>query len=100
MANKSSRSPSGEDRENSSDFRKEQGVEKKDIAKNSSVTKPGETRQGTQENLKNRGIEEDQPHNPVRGNGSTAPEDGSGTTGEPDKKDHYLKNNQTGPGLG
>jgi len=100
MTNKSSRSPSGEDRENSSEFRKEQGVEKKDVSKNSSPAKTGETRRGKQENLKNRGVEEDQPHNPVRSNGSTAPGDGSETTGEPDKNDRYLKNNQTGPGLG
>jgi hypothetical protein len=100
MANKSSKSPSGEDRENPSRHRKRQEVEKKDIAHHTGPAKSGESRKNKQENLKNRGIQEDHPHNPVRSTGSTRKSEESLPTGEPDKSDRYLKNNQTGPGLG
>jgi hypothetical protein len=83
MANKSSMSPSGEDREQSNEHIRDQGVEKKDIVKNSGI--PPSKPPANQENLKNRGYEEDQPHNPVRNTGSTRKEQESLPTGEPDK---------------
>lgn len=90
MANKSSKSPSGEDREHNENIRNA-GVEKQDItgSKDSAPDKnthssEKELRQAGQENLQNRGIKEDQPHNPVRSTGSTSKDQESLPTGEPD----------------
>jgi hypothetical protein len=82
MANKSSKSPSGEDREQPNKYIRKQEVEKQDIMENSGtpVTNP----EAKQENLKNRGYEEDQPENPVRSSGSMKKEQETLPTGEPD----------------
>jgi hypothetical protein len=67
MSNKSSKSPSGEAREQPNEHIREQKVEKQDIKNNSGV--PKSNTKAKQENLQNRGYEEDQPKNPVRNNG-------------------------------
>ena len=67
MANKSSRSPTGEDREEPNVHKRDEGVQKEEILENSGKT-PSK-KPASQENLKNRGYEEDQPGNPIRGNG-------------------------------
>jgi hypothetical protein len=83
MANKSTKSPSGEERENDNQHERPQGVEASDILKNSSA-QPSNPVDKSQENLQNRGYQEDQPHNPVRNNGSLKKEHESTPTGEPD----------------
>lgn len=86
MTNKSSKSPSGEDRTQNEHIR-DQEIEKEDIRKN---TVPAQASQSAkaetqkQPNQQNRGFEEDQPHNPVRTTGSTRKDQESGPTGEPD----------------
>jgi hypothetical protein len=85
MANKSSKSPTGEDREQPNEHIREEGVEKKDIVRNSGSSKSNPP--AKQENLKNRGYQEDQPHNPVRGTGSVRKDQESLPTGEPDKNE-------------
>ncbi len=82
MSNKSSKSPSGEDREQPSAHIREQGVEKQDIQQNAGIRPSNPKRK--QENLENRGYQEDQPGNPVRNNGSLNQEQESLPTGEPD----------------
>ncbi|MEO8582458.1 MAG: hypothetical protein ABI415_01605 [Flavitalea sp.] len=84
MANKSSKSPSGEDREAPNDFKREEGVQKKDVK---SMETPKSNPPANQENLKNRGYEEDQPHNPVRNTGSMKEDQQNEPAGEPDKND-------------
>jgi hypothetical protein len=82
MANKSSKSPSGEEREQPNKHVRTQEVDKQDIR-----IEGGEVRNypvANQENLKNRGYQEDQPHNPVRNTGSTKKEAETLPTGEPD----------------
>lgn len=69
MANKSSRSNSGEEPKQPV-YRRDTGVEKEDIQENSSEYVPGKGRRGQQENLKQRGYEEDQPSQPVRNIGN------------------------------
>lgn len=83
MANKSSHSPSGEDREHGNPDLREEGITREDIQQNTDPVQPEGSRYGEQENLKNRGLQEDQPHNPVRGTGSVAKEQESGPAGEP-----------------
>ena len=87
MSNKSSISPTGEDRESGNPDVRKEGVTRGDILKNTEPAQSGPSRMGDQENLKNRGVQEDQPENPVRGTGSTAEEQESGPTGEPDAED-------------
>ena len=82
MANKSSKSPSGEDREERNEHIRDQEVEKQDITSNSGIV--GSKPNARQENLENRGYEEDQPGNPVRSSGSLKKEQESTPTGEPD----------------
>jgi hypothetical protein len=82
MTNKSSKSPTGEDREQPNEHIRDQKVEKQDISQNTGT--PPSNPKGNQENLKNRGYQEDQPGNPVRNTGSTASEQESLPTGEPD----------------
>lgn len=83
MSNKSSKSPSGEDREQSNEHIREQGVEREDVAANSSGT-PGSKPNKQQENLQNRGIQEDQPGNPIRSTGSLKKDQQDFPAGEPD----------------
>jgi len=85
MANKSSKSPSGEEREQPNEHIREQAVEKQDIKANTGT--PGSKPAATQENLQNRGYQEDQPGNPVRNNGSMRKEHESPPTGEPDPQE-------------
>lgn len=68
MANKSSRSFSGEE-PNQDPHHRDTGVEEEDIRGNAGSFEPGPGRQGSQENLKNRGYQEDQPGQPVRNSG-------------------------------
>lgn len=82
MANKSSKSPSGEAREEPNEHIREQGIESQDIEQNTGV--PRSNPKGNQENLQNRGYQEDQPGNPVRNTGSVKKEQESLPTGEPD----------------
>jgi hypothetical protein len=82
MANKSSKSPTGEDREERNEFIREQEIEKQDITDNSGI--PKSKPDARQENLENRGYMEDQPGNPIRSSGSLKKEAESPPTGEPD----------------
>jgi hypothetical protein len=82
MANKSSKSPSGEDREQPNEYIREQEIEKQDITANSGTMRPKPA--SRQENLQNRGYQEDQPGSPVRNTGSMKKEHESPPTGEPD----------------
>jgi hypothetical protein len=82
MANKSSKSFSGEEREQPGDHVRKQEVDAQDIRKNTG-TAPSNT-PGNQENLKNRGYQEDQPGNPVRNTGSMREDQETLPTGEPD----------------
>lgn len=82
MSNKSSKSPSGEEREQPNEHIRAQEVEKQDIR-----IEGGDVRNypaTNQENLKNRGYQEDQPHNPVRNTGSLKKDQETLPTGEPD----------------
>jgi hypothetical protein len=82
MANKSSKSPSGEDRQAPNEYMRKQEIEKEDVKSNSGT--PSSKPAANQENLKNRGFQEDQPHNPVRTTGSTKKDQETMPTGEPD----------------
>lgn len=82
MTNKSSKSPSGEEREQQNEHVRDQGVEKVDIKANTG-TLPSQPAP-EQENLKNRGYEEDQPQHPLRNSGSMKKEQETLPTGEPD----------------
>ena len=82
MANKSSKSPSGEDREGPNEHIRRQEIERQDISKNAGI--PKRNPDVKQENLQQRGYQEDQPKNPVRNNGSLKKEQESGPAGEPD----------------
>jgi len=84
MSNKSSKSPSGENREEKNEHIRDQEIEKKDVQQKNGHIKSGVSRQGLQENLSNRGYQEDQPHQPVRTSGSTKKDQESLPTGEPD----------------
>jgi hypothetical protein len=86
MANKSSKSPSGEDPDQSK-FVRQEHVEKEDIIENSGKTKSATTPRKGQENISNRGLPEDQPGNPVRSTGSTAKDQETLPTGEPDQRE-------------
>jgi hypothetical protein len=86
MANKSSRSPSGEEPEQNK-FIRPQEVQEDDISANSGKTKSSTTAGKGQENLTNRGFQEDQPGNPVRTTGSTTKDQETLPTGEPDQKE-------------
>jgi hypothetical protein len=99
MANKSSKSPSGEESGQQNEHIRPQEVQKEDVKANPGEPTP-KMAPRKQENLSNRGYEEDQPHNPVRNSGSTKKDQETLPTGEPDKSDKVMKNNQTGPGLG
>lgn len=82
MANKSSKSPSGEDREQPNEHIRKQEVEKQDIMENTGVSRANPPVK--QENMQNRGYQEDQPGNPVRTSGSMKKEQETLPTGEPD----------------
>ena len=98
MANKSSKSPSGEDREQQNEHIRKEGPDKKKVKATGDAHTPHKTGR-KQENLSDRGYEEDQPHNPVRNTGVKKDQKNT-PAGEPDKSDRIMKNNQTGPGLG
>lgn len=102
MANKSSKSATGEEREQRNAHIRDQEVEKKDILRHSGEPETDPNANKDQENLKNRGIEEDQPGHPVRTTGSTRKDQETLPTGEPDpgEAEKIMKNNKTGPGLG
>jgi len=100
MATKSSKSPSGEERDQKNEFIRKQEVEKEDVKGHPQASPDPRKARKHQENLSNRGYEEDQPHYPVRSSGSTRKDQETLPTGEPDKSDRIMKNNQTGPGLG
>ena len=82
MSNKSSKSPTGEDREQPNEHIREQQVEKQDITANSGT--PGSKPDKKQENLQNRGLQEDQPGNPIRSTGSLNDDQQDFPAGEPD----------------
>ena len=81
MANKSSKSPSGEDRKSSSEYKRDEEIEKKDVKQ---APSPKSNPPANQENLKNRGYQEDQPNNPIRNTGSKKDQQDV-PAGEPDK---------------
>ena len=87
MSNKSSKSPTGEDRAHDPEIR-QQEVERDDILKHSGTASPTsqEAKDAVkqQPNQQNRGFQEDHPDNPVRTTGSTAPDQEILPTGEPD----------------
>lgn len=87
MANKSSKSFDGQDREQGNSNLRKTGVEADEIQENSTEFEAQGTRMGEQENLKNRGFQEDQPGNPVRNTGSTKSVDQTMPTGEPDPQE-------------
>ncbi len=68
MSNKSSKSPSGEERDQPV-HRREDEITREDIEQNTDEVQSSGTRKGQQENLSNRGYEEDQPGQPVRNTG-------------------------------
>ena len=84
MANKSSKSPSGEDREQDSEYMRDQKPDAQDIKANAGepVAKMAPKKQ---ENQENHGYEEDQPHNPVRTATSSAQDQKNQPAGEPEK---------------
>jgi hypothetical protein len=61
---------------------RKQEIEKEDVKSNAGT--PPSKPAANQENLKNRGFQEDQPHNPVRTTGSTKKDQEIMPTGEPD----------------
>lgn len=86
MTNKSSKSPSGEDRTHHDHIRNQE-IEKEDIRENTAPAQADPTAKAatkSQPNQQNRGFEEDQPHNPVRTTGSTRKDQETGPSGEPD----------------
>jgi hypothetical protein len=84
MTNKSSKSPTGEDREHNPHIR-HQEVEKEDIRNNTEPAPSGDMAAVKQQpNMKNRGFQEDHPGNPVRTTGSTSEDQETLPTGEPD----------------
>ncbi len=90
MANKSSKSPTGESRESSDTHLEPQEIQKEDIQQHTQPAPAGPSRKGKQENLKNRGFEEDHPKNPVRSTGSTDKHQETLPTGEPDPGEAKL----------
>ncbi len=90
MTKKSSKSPSGEGRDQP-EYLREEKVSEEDLKENSTDFQPHGSRRGEQENLSNRGYEEDQPKEPVRSSGSLKKEDQQGPAGEPDESE--LKEN-------
>ena len=88
MANKSSRSYSGEE-PNQPEHRRPNEVEGEDIQKNSGSYNPVKP-SGKQENLKNRGYQEDQPGQPVR-NTSGRDDQKDVPAGEPDRNEQQAK---------
>ena len=82
MANKSSKSPTGEEREQLNEHIRDQEVEQQDVRANSGI--PPSQPPADQQNLKNRGYQEDQPGNPIRNSGSLKKEQETLPTGEPD----------------
>ena len=82
MSNKSSKSPTGEDREQQDPhFRKEEEQGKQAQAQ---TPKTGGRAIPKHESNSNRGYDEDQPNNPVRSTGSLKKSQESLPTGEPD----------------
>ena len=86
MSSKSSKSFTGEEREQPNEHIRKQEVEAKDVKENSGV--PESNPKGNQENLKNRGYQEDQPGNSIRNTGSMNKEQESLPTGEPDPDEY------------
>lgn len=84
--NKSSKSFSGEDREQPNEHIRNQEVESQDVKANTGT--PKSNPKGDQENLKNRGYQEDQPGNPVRNTGSMQKDQQAQPTGEPDPNEY------------
>ena len=88
MSNKSSKSFTGEDREQQDPHQRkpeEQGKQAQAETPKSSI---GSQKAPKQENLANRGYDEDQPRNPVRSTGSTKKHQESLPTGEPEPGDY------------
>lgn len=83
MTNKSSKSPSGEDREQNNDYIREAGVQQEDITSHSGPAVP-KMSPAKQENTDQRGYEEDQPQNPVRNTGEKKAQQDQ-PAGEPEK---------------
>lgn len=90
MSKKSSKSPSGEGRDQPDHLRQE-NITEEDINDNSGNYQPHDTRMGKQENLSNRGYDEDQPGEPIRSSGSLKEEDQQAPAGEPEASE--LKDN-------
>ncbi len=86
MANKSSKSFSGEDRSQPVHLRQNQ-VEKEDVRENSDPVTPQGSREGEQDNLSGRGYDEDQPGQPVRSSGSIKQDHQQAPAGEPDENE-------------
>jgi|GEM_PF-6783948 len=84
MANKSSKSPSGEERDQDNEYMRDQEPEAKDVKDSPEVCFP-KMAPKKQENTANRGYEEDQPHNPVRSVDSSITDQEKLPAGEPDK---------------
>ena len=81
MASKSSKSPSGEDREQQ-DLHKRKPEEQGKQAQADTRQTPT-PKAPKHETNSNRGYDEDQPHNPIRGTGSLRKDQESNPTGEP-----------------
>ena len=80
---------------------RDQEIEKKDIPQNPGIPEKNPAGNKNQENLRNRGFQEDQPDNPIRTTGSMEKDQETLPTGEPDPdEEKIMKNNKTGPGLG
>jgi len=86
MSNKSSKSPTGEDREQENPHERNPEEQGKQAQAKIPKTDGGQ-KAPKQENLSNRGYEEDQPNNPVRSSGSLSKNQESLPTGEPDAND-------------
>ncbi|MGZ5246377.1 MAG: hypothetical protein ACXWV5_04945 [Flavitalea sp.] len=84
MSNKSSKSPSGEERDQPVHLREDE-ITRDDIEQNTEHVQSTGTRKGQQENLSNRGYEEDQPGQPVRNTGKNDSTDKP--AGEPEEKE-------------
>ena len=93
MANKSSKSPTGETRGNQELHMRKEEPEAQDIMKSGPSPDP-DARMGKQENLTNRGFQEDQPKNPVRSTGSMSKDQETGPTGEPDRNESRNQSKQ------
>jgi hypothetical protein len=85
MASKSSKSPTGEDREQKDEHQRKPEEQGKQAKAETPRTPAPKTPK--HETNSNRGYDEDQPHNPIRGTGSLKKDQESLPTGEPDAED-------------